>query len=482
MPPKENFTYQNPLVDRYASPEMVENFSMERRYRTWRELWIVLAECEAELGLPITPGQIEELRRRRDDIDFARVEVLEEEVRHDVMAHIRHYGEQCPSAKGIIHLGATSCYVTDNTDLILLRDGLKLIAVKLRALLRALRSFALEHRAVPALAYTHFQPAQLTTVGKRAAMWAQDFFIDLEELVPLGERLRFRGVKGTTGTQASFLKLFDGDSGKVRELDRRVTARMGFGEPLRITGQTYTRKLDVLALQPLLGIAVSAHKFSNDLRLLQGLGEIEEPFGKSQVGSSAMPYKRNPMRLERISSLSKFLISTAQNPVWVASTQWLERTLDDSANRRIAIPEAFLAADAVLALANSVVRGLEVHHDVLRERVDREIEFMATEDLLMGAVKAGGDRQALHERIRRHSMEEVERRRRGEPAGGLLARIAADPAFAAVRGEIAALREPARYIGRAPEQVEEFFREEVDSVLDAAPGSAPEKDAWEIRV
>ena len=481
MPSEADFTYQNPLVDRYASREMAEIFSMERRYRTWRELWIVLAECEAELGLPIAPGQIEELRRRRDQIDFRRVAEIENEVRHDVMAHIRHYGEQCPSARGIIHLGATSCYVTDNTDLILLRDGLRVIARKLRALLAALRSFALEHRALPALAYTHFQPAQLTTVGKRAAMWAQDFLLDLEELSLLEGRLRFRGVKGTTGTQASFLKLFEGDSQKVRELDRRVTARMGFGEPLRITGQTYTRKLDVLALSPLSGIAVSAHKFSNDLRLLQGLGEMEEPFGKSQVGSSAMPYKRNPMRLERISSLAKLLITTAQNPLWVASTQWLERTLDDSANRRISIPEAFLAADAILVLANSVVRGLTVHHEVIRERLSREIEFMATEDVLVSAVKAGGDRQALHERIRVHSMEAVEKRRAGGSGDGLLDRLAADPAFAAVRGEIAALRDPARYIGRAPEQVEEFFREEVGPAIDAA-GDAPRSEAWEVKV
>jgi len=480
MPAGEKNGYRNPLADRYASAEMLEIFSDRRRYRTWRDLWIALAECEAEAGLPIPPQAIAEMRRRRDDIDFERVAAIENDLRHDVMAHITHYGEQCPAAKPIIHLGATSCYVTDNTDLILMRDGLKLVAAKLRALLQALRGFALEHRSLPALAYTHFQPAQLTTVGKRAAMWAQDFLLDLDELESLPRRLRFRGVKGTTGTQASFLKLFDGDADKVRRLDERLSARMGFGEPLRITGQTYTRKLDVVVLQALAGIGVSAHRFSNDLRLLQGLGETEEPFGPAQVGSSAMPYKRNPMKLERISSLSKFLISTAQNPVWVAATQWLERTLDDSANRRIAIPEAFLAADAVLILANSVVRGLVVNSGVIRERTLRELEFMATEDLLMEAVKAGGDRQALHEKIRGHSMAVIEARRRGEKAAGLLDRIAADPSFAAVRASLGRILDPARYVGRAPEQVEEFFREEVDPRLagaDAAPDAT-----WEVRV
>ena len=470
--------YQNPLVDRYASREMVENFSRDRRYRTWRDLWIALAECEAELGLPITREQIEALRRRRDEIDFDRVATLEEELRHDVMAHIRHYGEQCPGAQGIIHLGATSCYVTDNADLILMRRGLELLEVKLRALLGALRAFALEHRSLPALAYTHFQPAQLTTVGKRAAMWAQDFLLDLQDLIAVREGLRFRGVKGTTGTQASFLELFEGDGEKVRELDRRVTERMGFTAPMRITGQTYTRKLDARVVNVLAGIALSTHKLTNDARLLQGLGEMEEPFGKAQVGSSAMPYKRNPMRLERASSLSKFILSAAQNPAWVAATQWLERTLDDSADRRIAIPDAFLAADAVLVILNSVVRGFVVHRGVIAERIGREIEFMAVEDLLMRAVKAGGDRQELHERIRVHSMSAVEARRKGEHPG-LLARLAGDPAFASVRGEVERARDPARYIGRAPQQVEEFFREEVDPLL-AAGGSTA--GSWEVRV
>jgi adenylosuccinate lyase len=468
--------YQSPLVERYASREMVENFSTPRRYRTWRDLWIALAECQAELGLPIGAQEIEELRRHRDDIDFARVEALESELRHDVMAHIAHYGEQCPSAKRIIHLGATSAFVTDNADQILMREGIAIVRRKLAALLAALRSFAMAHRRLPTLAYTHFQPAQLTTVGKRAAMWAQDFLMDLDGLESLVQRFRFRGVKGTTGTQASFLRLFDGDATKVRELDRRLSQRMGFPNPLCISGQTYTRKLDVLALEALAAIGLSAHKFSNDLRLLQGLGEMEEPFGKAQVGSSAMPYKRNPMRLERISSLSKFLLSAVQNPAWVAATQWFERTLDDSANRRIVIPEAFFATDAILVLANSVVGGLVVYPGVIAERVAREMEFMATEDILMMAVKAGGDRQDLHERIRAHSMAVVEARRSGQKAEDLISRIAADPAFAAVRSALAHLTDPARYIGRAPEQVEEFFREEVDSRI---PEGVLER--WEVR-
>lgn len=481
--PERAEEYSSPLVERYGSREMVEVFSARRRYRTWRDLWIALAECQAELGLPIRAEQIEEMRRRRDEIDLDRVEALERELRHDVMAHLAHFGELCPSAKGIIHLGATSAYVTDNADQILFRGALAIVRRKLEALLSALRSFALEHRALPTLAYTHFQPAQLTTVGKRAAMWAQDFLIDLDELDALGRRLRFRGVKGTTGTQASFLRLFDGDREKVRELDRRLSARMGFQDPLGITGQTYTRKLDVLLLSALAGIGLSAHKFSNDLRLLQGLGEMEEPFGKSQVGSTAMPYKRNPMRLERVSSLSKLLLTLAQNPVWVAATQWFERTLDDSASRRIVIPEAFLAADAVLVLSNSVVRGLVVQHGTIRDRVAREMEFMATEDVLMLAVKAGGDRQALHERIRAHSMAAIEARRRDPKGGGgggadLMSRIAGDPAFAAARPHLARIADPALHIGRAAEQVEEFFREEVGPRVPQGDGG----ESWEVKV
>jgi adenylosuccinate lyase len=471
--------YQNPLIERYASREMVENFSTLRRYRTWRDLWIGLAECQAELGLPIRAEQIAEMRRRRDQVDLARVEVLEGELRHDVMAHIHHFAEQCPSARSIIHLGATSAYVTDNADLILIRDGLRIVKRKLLALLQALQGFALAHRALPALAYTHFQPAQLTTVGKRAAMWAQDFLMDLDELETLQGRLRFRGVKGTTGTQASFLKLFEGDQEKVRELDRRLSERMGFSNPFRITGQTYTRKLDLLVLQVLAGIGMSAHKFSNDLRLLQGLGEMEEPFGKSQVGSSAMPYKRNPMRLERISSLSKLLLSSVQNPAWVAATQWFERTLDDSANRRIVIPESFFAADAVLVLANSVVRGLVVYPQAIRERLMREMEFMASEDILVLAVKAGGDRQALHERIRSHSMAAIEARRSGGRAPDLLSRVAEDPAFSSIRSSLAGVADPDRYIGRAPEQVDEFFREEVEPRLKELGGRS---ESFEVKV
>ena len=472
--------YQNPLVDRYASREMVEIFSTRRRYRTWRDLWIVLAECESELGLPISPAQIAELRAARDRIDFDRVAILEEELRHDVMAHITHYGEQCATARGIIHLGATSCFVTDNADQVLMRDGLELLKRRLADLLRALRAFAMEHRSLPTLAFTHFQPAQLTTVGKRAAMWAQDFLMDLERIEELPRHFRFRGVKGTTGTQASFLKLFDEDPAKVEELDLRVSRRMGFERPFRITGQTYTRKADVLVLEALAGIGLSAHKFTNDLRLLQGLGEMEEPFKKTQVGSSAMPYKRNPMRAERASSLAKFLLSSAQNLHWVAATQWFERTLDDSANRRIVIPEAFFAADAVVSLCASVARGLVVHPEMVRQRVAREMEFMATEDILMLAVKAGGDRQALHERIRTHAMEVVEARRRGETVPGVIERIAQDASFKTVHAALGGVADPARHVGRAPEQVDAFFREEVDPRLASYAEGAGRH--WESKV
>jgi adenylosuccinate lyase len=476
-----NDVYQNPLVERYASREMLECFSGNRRYRAWRELWIALAECEAELGLPIAPGQIEEMRRCADRIDYERVAQIEKELRHDVMAHITAFGELCPSARPIIHLGATSCFVTDNADLILMRQGLEIVAGKLAALLEAFRTFALEHKDLPALAYTHLQPAQLTTVGKRAAMWAQDFLIDLQEVLSRRDGLRFRGVKGTTGTQASFLKLFDGDHARVEELDRRVTQRMGFSSAFRVTGQTYTRKVDDGVLHALCGIAQSAHKFTNDARILQGFGELEEPFEAKQVGSSAMPYKRNPMRLERISSLAKLVLCEAQNAAWIQATQWFERTLDDSANRRISIPQAFLAVDALLLLAVTVVRGFKVHPAVIRRRVDEELPFMATEDLLMLAVKLGGDRQALHEHIRSHAMQVSQARRAGTAANDLLERLAADPSFARVKPHIAELSDPGRFVGRAPQQVETFFREEVDPLLRRAGGDRGPSN-WDVKV
>ncbi|MBI4606959.1 MAG: adenylosuccinate lyase [Planctomycetes bacterium] len=474
-------TYQDPLGERYASDEMLQNFSSNRRYRTWRELWIALAEAQSELGLPITQAQIEEMRRNAQAIDYERVAKLERELRHDVMAHIVAFGELCPSAKPIIHLGATSCYVTDNTDLILMRRGLEILREKLAHLLEAFRRFALEHKALPALAYTHLQPAQLTTVGKRAALWAQDFLLDYHEVTSRVEGLRFRGAKGTTGTQDSFLKLFDGDGAKVEELDRRVTRKMGFREAFRITGQTYTRKVDDLVLHALSGIAQSAHKFTNDARILQGFGELTESFEEKQVGSSAMPYKQNPMRLERISSLAKYVICDGQNAAWIQATQWFERTLDDSANRRISIPQAFLATDAILVLANAVVLGMKVYPAVIRRRVDEELPNMASEEILMLAVRQGGDRQELHEQIRAHAMESTAARRAGASRSDLLERLAADEAFAAVRPRIQELLDPSRYVGRAPQQVEAFFREEVDPVLQArAPGGA--SPSWEVRV
>lgn len=473
--------YQNPLAERYASRDMLENFSANKRYRTWRLLWVALAEVEADLGLPISRAQIDEMRRNVQTIDHDRVAEIEKDLRHDVMAHITHFGEQCPAAKPIIHLGATSCYVTDNTDLILMRDGLDILGEKLAALLGALRDFAREHRGLPALAYTHLQPAQLTTVGKRAAMWAQDFLMDLEELRGRRSGLRFRGLKGTTGTQASFLRLFDGDSRKVEDLDRRVTEKMGFRDVFRVTGQTYTRKVDDFILHVLSGIAQSAHKFSNDVRILQGLGEMEEPFGEKQVGSSAMPYKRNPMRLERISSLSKFLLCEAQNGAWIQATQWFERTLDDSANRRLSIPLAFLAADAILLLAASVVRGLKVYPGVIRRRIDDEFPFLLSEDLLMLAVREGGDRQVLHECIRGHAMKVVEARRSGAARNDLLDRLAADPLFASVKARIHAEADPTRHVGRAPEQVEAFLREELEPALSRG-GSPESKKTWEVNL
>ena len=468
-------TWENPLATRYASSAMLRIFSDDSRYRTWRRLWVALAEAESELGLSISPAQVEQMRQHVDDIDYDRVAEWEGELRHDVMAHIRTFGECCPDAAPIIHLGATSCFVTDNADAILIRDALELVRARLGRLLAAFERFATEHRSLPTLAYTHFQPAQLTTVGKRAALWAQDFLLDLDEIEHRIERLRFRGVKGTTGTQASFLGLFDGDSSRVEELDRLVSEKMGFEARFRVTGQTYTRKQDDAVLHALSGVAQSAHKVSNDVRLLQRLGEMEEPFGTSQVGSSAMPYKRNPMRMERVSSLAKFVISAAQNGAWVHGTQWFERTLDDSANRRMSIPEAFLGIDAILILMHNVVDGLVVYPEVVNRTLEDELAFMASENLMMLAVREGGDRQQLHERIRDHAMQVTQARRSGGARNDLLERLAADPAFAAVKDRIGEICDPKDYIGRCPEQVDRFFRDEVAPAL--ARLALPQGDA-----
>ena len=458
--------YQNPLIERYASPEMSYIFSHHNKLVTQRDLWIALAEAEKELGLPITDEQVEELRRHRDDINYEEIVAREREVRHDVMAHIHAYGLQCPAAKAIIHLGATSCFVTDNGELIQLRAGLDLLKRRLVNAIAALREFAWERRRLPTLGFTHFQPAQLTTVGKRATLWLQELMLDLGELGTRSAGLRFRGVKGTTGTQASFLDLFDGDEGKVRQLDRMVTERMGFDRAFLVTGQTYSRKVDSGIAAALSGIAQSAHKFSNDLRLLQGLKEIEEPFGKRQIGSSAMAYKRNPMRSERIGSLARYVITAAQSPAFTAASQWFERTLDDSANRRIVLAEMFLAVDGILILYTNIARGLVVYPKMIERHIEEELPFMATENILMEVVKRGGDRQVLHERIRQLAMDAGERVKKEGKSNDLLERIATDESFGLSRAELAELLDTRKFIGRAPSQVEEFLREEVDPVLE----------------
>jgi adenylosuccinate lyase len=486
--PDSNERYENPLAARYSSEEMLRVFSANNRYRTWRRLWTALAEAQSELGLDISSEQIDEMRANIENIDFERVAEHEVALRHDVVAHIRTFAEACPAAGPIIHLGATSCFVTDNADVILLRQGLEIVRGRLARLLECLRDFAIEHRSLPTLAYTHFQPAQLTTVGKRAALWAQDLLLDLDEVDYRLSRLRFRGVKGTTGTQASFLRLFDGDSAKVEELDRLVTEKMGFTERFRITGQTYSRKQDEGVLQALSGIAQSAHKMTNDVRLLQRLGELEEPFGEKQVGSSAMPYKRNPMRSERIASLAKYVICEAQNGAWVHSTQWFERTLDDSANRRLSIPQSFLGADAILILLVNVIDGLVVYPFVVRQTLNEELEFMASENLMMLAVRAGGDRQELHERIRDHAMHVTHARRTGGEGTSLLERLSADPLFAAVKDRLGDVSDPSAYIGRCPEQVEAFCRDEVTPAIDrvreaeTAAGGSSAGVSWDVRV
>ena len=448
--------YESPLSSRYASDRMLELFSARRRIETWRRLWTELARAEKELGLPITDAQVEELEANICSIDFACAEEREKEVRHDVMAHVYAYGKAAPGAAGIIHLGATSCYVTDNADLILYREGLGYLKEELLSTLAALAEFADRYKALPTLGYTHYQPAQLVTVGKRATLWMQDLLSDLDELELLAGSLKFLGCRGATGTEASLLDLFDGDGEKADELNRRLAATFGFGECFPVCGQTYPRKTDSRILNLLSSIGQSCHKMATDIRLLQHDRQLEEPFGNSQIGSSAMAYKRNPMRCERICSLSRYLICDAASGAMTASTQWLERSLDDSAGRRISLPEGFLCADAVLRLAQNVVGGLRVNEKIIAQAVNEYLPFIATEDLLMEAVKRGGDRQQLHETIRECSMEASERMK-AEGVLDLSARLAARPEFGLTQGEIDALLTPERYIGRCPEQVARFL-------------------------
>ena len=459
--------YVSPLSERYASREMQYIFSPEKKFCTWRRLWVALAEAENELGLPVTKEQIDELKEHMDDINFDVAKEREKLVRHDVMSHVYAYGVQCPKAKGIIHLGATSCYVGDNTDIIIMADALKLVRKKLINVMDELAQFADRYKAQPTLAFTHFQPAQPTTVGKRATLWLMELKLDLDDLDYLLGSLRLLGSKGTTGTQASFLELFDGDHEKCRELDRKIAQKMGFEGCYPVSGQTYSRKVDSRVLSVLAGIAQSAHKFSNDIRLLQHLKEVEEPFEKNQIGSSAMAYKRNPMRSERIASLSNYVMSDVMNPMLVASTQWFERTLDDSANKRLSIPEGFLAIDGILDLYLNVVDGLVVYPKVIEKHFMAELPFMATENIMMDAVKAGGDRQELHERIRQLSMEAGRNVKEKGLDNNLLELIAADPAFGLSLEDLQACMEPSRYVGRAPKQVDEFLSEVVNPILDA---------------
>lgn len=462
-----NDKYQSPLSERYASREMQYIFSPQKKFTTWRSLWIALAETEKELGLPITDEQIEELKAHRDDINFEAAKEREKQVRHDVMSHVYAYGLQCPKAKGIIHLGATSCYVGDNTDIILMTEALKLVRKKLINVIDELAKFAKQYKSLPTLAFTHFQPAQPTTVGKRAALWLMELTLDLEDLDHVIGSMKLLGSKGTTGTQASFLELFDGDHEKCRRADERIAEKMGFTGCYPVSGQTYSRKIDSRVLGVLAGIAQSAHKFSNDVRLLQHLKEVEEPFEKSQIGSSAMAYKRNPMRSERIASLANYVMSDMMNPMLVASTQWFERTLDDSANKRLSIPEGFLAVDGILDLYLNVVDGLVVYPKVIEKHLMAELPFMATENIMMDAVKAGGDRQELHERIRELSMEAGRHVKADGKENDLLELIAADPGFNLTLEELKKAMDPSRYVGRAPEQVDEFLEEVIRPILEA---------------
>jgi adenylosuccinate lyase len=458
--------YVNPLTERYASREMSRLFSPAYKFGTWRRLWLALAEAERELGLPISEEAIAALRAHLDDVDLGRAAELERELRHDVMAHVHHLGEQAPVARGIIHLGATSAFVGDNTDLIQHREALRLVRSRLVGVVAALADFARRHRDLPTLAFTHFQPAQPTTVGKRATLWIQDLLLDVEEVEFRLSTLRFRGVRGTTGTQASFLDLFEGDGAKVEALNRRVAEKMGFAEVYGVTGQTYTRKVDYQCLSTLGGVAQSASKFAYDLRLLSHLKEVEEPFEEHQIGSSAMPYTRNPMRAERIDALARHAITLVLDPAFTAATQWFERTLDDSANKRIAVPEAYLTVDSILLIQHNVAAGLVVHPEMIRRHLMEELPFMATENLMMRSVKRGGDRQALHERVRRHSVAAGARMKGEGLSNDLLDRIAADEAFGVTREELDEALRPELYVGRAPQQVDEFLDTWVRPVLE----------------
>ena len=459
--------YVSPLSERYASKEMQYIFSPDMKFRTWRRLWIALAETEKELGLNITQEQIDELKAHKDDINYDVAKERERQVRHDVMSHVYAYGVQCPKAKGIIHLGATSCYVGDNTDIIVMAEALKLVQKKLVNVIAELSKFADKYKEQPTLAFTHFQPAQPTTVGKRATLWTQEFLMDLEDLEYVMGTLKLLGSKGTTGTQASFLELFEGDQETIDKIDPMIAEKMGFKNCYPVSGQTYSRKVDTRVLNILAGIAASAHKMSNDIRLLLHLKEVEEPFEKSQIGSSAMAYKRNPMRSERIASLSRYVMVDALNPAITSATQWFERTLDDSANKRLSIPEGFLAIDGILDLCLNVVDGLVVYPKVIEKHMMAELPFMATENIMMDAVKAGGDRQELHERIRELSMEAGRTVKVEGKDNDLLERIAADPAFNLTIDELRKSMEPSRYVGRAKEQTVTFIEKTVQPVLDA---------------
>jgi len=462
--------YSNPLIERYASKEMSYIFSPQKKFSSWRKLWVALAEVEQELGLNITDEQINQMKAHIEDIDFVRAAEHEKIRRHDVMAHVHTFGEQCPDAMPIIHLGATSAYVGDNTDLIQMKEGLELVRIKLVNLISKLKAFSLEYKGQPTLGFTHFQPAQLTTVGKRATLWMMDLVMDYHDITFLIDTMKFRGVKGTTGTQASYLNLFNGDHEKVKALDAKIAEKFGFAGSLAVTGQTYTRKIDARVAAALSGVAQSMHKMTNDLRLLQHMKEVEEPFAKHQIGSSAMAYKRNPMRSERIAALSRFVMSSAASPAMTQSTQWFERTLDDSANKRLSIPEAFLAVDAILDIGNNVTTGLVVYPKVIEKHMNAELPFMATENIIMEAVKRGGDRQELHEAIRVHSMEAARQVKEFGLQNDLLDRIAKDPVFGLNENDMESLLNPMDYIGRSDVQVIEFIEAEVDPIIELHKG------------
>ena len=459
--------YTSPLSERYASKEMQYIFSQDKKFTTWRKLWIALAESEKELGLNITDEQIAELKEHQNDINYDVAKAREKEVRHDVMSHVYAYGVQCPKAKGIIHLGATSCYVGDNTDMIIMREGLQLVKKKLVNVIAELAKFADRYKALPTLAFTHFQPAQPTTVGKRATLWMMELVQDYEDICYVIDSLKLLGSKGTTGTQASFMELFDGDHAKIRKLDQMIADKMGFAGVYPVSGQTYSRKVDSRVLNVLAGIAMSAHKFTNDVRLLQHLKEVEEPFEKHQIGSSAMAYKRNPMRCERITSLSRYVMIDSLNPAFTAGTQWFERTLDDSANKRVSVPEAFLAVDAILNIMLNVTDGLVVYPKMIRQRIMRELPFMATENIMMDAVKKGGNRQALHEKIREYSMVAGKHVKEEGLENDLCDMILADPMFMITKEELDKILQPENFTGRSEQQTEEFVAECIQPILDA---------------